>query len=500
MHDVNAFERQVADEALRMAGPPEPVDDAAIFTAIAATTATRSPKWRFQSMFSATKFVIAGAIVALFGGFLLAGLLTTQQGDEMAPAAVTSSPDTSRVLLPGVDLVAEEVEPGVYRVLSDSAGHDLVAGAPVDLTIAPDGAIVLFEPVPSSADQPLIDTFYVLGQEPMWDAWPEVPGSGPSAKFWFDAAVDHGGSLWARLDANCCEGDRLGRHDGLFGRVDTDAWTLPTWPDGSEGVNGIEVTADGVVWLTQATSGAGPKVARIEDGEWTMLPADGSGLPDGEYHGDGSQFAAGSDGTAWLSTGYNGSPVPGVPGLLHFDGERWAAVDLPIDPRFEYVGPLALGPDGTLWVYAAEPSTRSRGLVQADRRLLRLEDGEWTAFEDVPVLTGPGRFGARLAVDAGGTLWIAFDGWPILRLPTPLDPRHLDGPPRSGEGHGVLSFDGSTWRQNLAGQMVNRVDVAPDGSVWATSLFECVHVDAPCEDLVGGGLFVITPEAVAAGK
>ena len=36
-------------------------------------------------MFSAVKFIAAGVIVALFGGFLLAGVLTTQQGDEVAP-------------------------------------------------------------------------------------------------------------------------------------------------------------------------------------------------------------------------------------------------------------------------------------------------------------------------------------------------------------------------------------------------------------------------------
>ena len=36
----------------------------------------RHTRGRFQSMFSATKFVVAGAIVALFGGFLLAGVLT----------------------------------------------------------------------------------------------------------------------------------------------------------------------------------------------------------------------------------------------------------------------------------------------------------------------------------------------------------------------------------------------------------------------------------------
>ena len=34
-------------------------------------------------------------------------------------------------LLPGVDLVTEEVEPGVYRVLSDGTGNDLAIHATV---------------------------------------------------------------------------------------------------------------------------------------------------------------------------------------------------------------------------------------------------------------------------------------------------------------------------------------------------------------------------------
>ena len=72
-------------------------------------------------MFSALKFVVAGVIVALFGGFLLAGVLTTPQGDEMAPAVVTESPSpmTTEELLPGVALTVEPVEPGVYRVVDD---------------------------------------------------------------------------------------------------------------------------------------------------------------------------------------------------------------------------------------------------------------------------------------------------------------------------------------------------------------------------------------------
>ena len=117
MDEMTAFDQQIAREVLREAGPSEPVDAAAIFSSMA--TATQSPKWRFQTMFSATKFVVAGVIVALFGGFLLAGVLT-QPSDEMAPAAVTASPSpvTTEELLSG--MVTEEVEPGVLRIRDDA--------------------------------------------------------------------------------------------------------------------------------------------------------------------------------------------------------------------------------------------------------------------------------------------------------------------------------------------------------------------------------------------
>jgi|GEM_PF-4651368 len=45
---------------------------------------------RGSTMFSAVKFVVAGAIVALFGGFLLSGVLT-HPSDESVPAASTSA-------------------------------------------------------------------------------------------------------------------------------------------------------------------------------------------------------------------------------------------------------------------------------------------------------------------------------------------------------------------------------------------------------------------------
>jgi len=93
MDDMNALERQVSGVITGLMGPVRPVDDVAIFN----TIATQSPKWRFQSMFSATKFVVAGAIVALFGGFLLSGVLTPE-GKETAPivgASASARPDST---------------------------------------------------------------------------------------------------------------------------------------------------------------------------------------------------------------------------------------------------------------------------------------------------------------------------------------------------------------------------------------------------------------------
>ena len=78
-----------------------------------------------SSMYSAAKFVAAAAIVALFGGFLLTGVLTTQQDDEVLPAAVTESPSPTTTEADALQLVTEEVEPGVERIISDGAGHDL---------------------------------------------------------------------------------------------------------------------------------------------------------------------------------------------------------------------------------------------------------------------------------------------------------------------------------------------------------------------------------------
>ena len=382
-------------------------------------------------MFSATKFVVAAAIVALFGGFLLASIATQPRGEDTAPAAVSSSPRTTDELRSGI--VTEEVEPGVLRVLSDGAGHDLVADPPVGLTIGLDGEVVLLASVTRPPYPAAIDRVYVLGEE----GTEPLPGDGDADIYWMDSAVDADGGLWVALGGNL-DGGRLGRFDGS-------TWTMPTWPNGSGEVHAIEATSDGAVWVTLARNSSGrPKVARIKDGVWTVLPVEVDGstsgshddvtasyiAPGSSYAGYASDFAAAADGTAWLAKGdgVGRKLPPGTDGLLRFDGERWAVVELPVDPSMAYVGPLALGPDGTLWVYAA---TKPSGRAVAE--LARLQDGEWTVFTEtdgVPTLTGYNTYSARLAVDGAGTLWIAFNGDPVAPVfPSPA-PRAIRSTPR----------------------------------------------------------------------
>jgi hypothetical protein len=106
MNDLVQLERLVADVAAEAAGPSRPVDVAAI----TGSATSQSPQWRVQPMFSATKYVAAGAIVALFGGFLLmaapgdqrtAGVPAAPSGQAGA-AAVSASPTPSALTVGGV--------------------------------------------------------------------------------------------------------------------------------------------------------------------------------------------------------------------------------------------------------------------------------------------------------------------------------------------------------------------------------------------------------------
>ena len=226
-------------------------------------------------MFSATKFVVAGAIVALFGGFLLAGVLT-QPSDEMAPAAVTASPSpvTTEELLSG--MVTEEVEPGVLRIRDDAVRFPGVRGP----AISPTGRLWLFRG----------GSMFELGR-----ADSEVPSHGVEPGFWSDMAFTPDGVLWAKQDA--------GQDEGTLASFDGEGWTEHPLPDGSP-IGAIEATTDGAVLVTEhVEDGPGPLVARLDDDGWTMLPMLDDPDLAGSYYGGTNYLAAAPDGSVWLSNG-----------------------------------------------------------------------------------------------------------------------------------------------------------------------------------------------------
>jgi len=149
MDGRSAFEQQLAREISQMAGPEPTVDTMSVVRS--AATGASGSRWavtirRFRgdaavaprkggfSMFSAVKFVAAAAIVALFGGFLLSGTLTTQQGEEIAPAAVSASPSPSVIyespksvtgeMDAGQTFQASTITQGVDRKMNRGSGYE----------------------------------------------------------------------------------------------------------------------------------------------------------------------------------------------------------------------------------------------------------------------------------------------------------------------------------------------------------------------------------------
>jgi hypothetical protein len=298
-------------------------------------------------MFSALKFMVASVIVALFGGFLLAGVLTTPQGDEMDPAAVTESPSTTNdELLPGVDLTVEEVEPGVYRVIHDGI-RDLAKANDTDIVAGHDGGIWLLRP----------QRFFRLGNDE-WLAWAtEKP------KYVHDFEVAPDGTVWVHAE---------GGPSDVIQSFDGEGWTT----HGDTTVGGdVEVTPDGIVWsMWWDPARRVPVFGYLTEDGWQAL-ADGVFVR--------SLRVASPDDIWGIEMDFLGPD--------HFvrfvDGawERMDDVDLPL---------AALGPDGTFW-----------GAFLGDDDLVRFDGSEWSRWppEDTGFHAGPD--GVEVATD--GSVWYA---------------------------------------------------------------------------------------------
>ena len=135
---------------------------------------------RTQSMLSPVKAITAGALVFAIGGALLIAQPFDQHGS--VPGAATADPA----------MMTEEVEPGVERIISDGAGHDLEEKHPSyrydmdGVFVAPDGSVWLttsYRDTDNDANPPGA-LVWALGQS-------ETPQY-PAARFCFRGEIGNG--------------------------------------------------------------------------------------------------------------------------------------------------------------------------------------------------------------------------------------------------------------------------------------------------------------------
>jgi hypothetical protein len=482
MDEMTAFERQISREVVREAGP-DPRFDA---LSIARSVARHRRTWRLQSMIGATKLVLGVGVVGVFSGVLLVTVSTNQPSAESVPAAALS-PTPIPELLPGVDLVTDEVDRGVFRVLSDGTDYDLSFGTSgnetTQVVAGQDGSVWLFDQA----------RLHRLGQAASTNAMRLDP-YGP------DISVAPDGTVSAL------------RRDSPWGSSRVHSLTEGEWishplPEGAW-ANGIETPADGSIWASVAVDGCGPyhnsgrlAVARLVDEEWLLERIEPASSA------DGASLAIGPDGTTLLGRlALCGDSDASTAGLLERGPDGWEA-SLAVEPTTggdggAGFGPIAIGRDGTVWAY------QSGQVDPWGPRLHRRTDGDWEIFgEDgsVPMLIGEQMWDGSTTLTDDGRLWFAFDH------PVALDTHRAWGNKSvagtlDGGCAGVLSFDGTSWGQHLAGACATFVSAAPDGNVWV-AVVEPEHLaewaaaepDRALDPArARSGLYVITPEAVAA--
>jgi hypothetical protein len=154
-----------------------------------------------------------------------------------------------------------------------------------------------------------------------------------------------------------------------------------------------------------------------------------------------------------------------------------------------------VGPDGTVWADVGA-SWGDPALPDDQLGLARLAGGEWelwAAADFLPdIRIGPAGtlFDYEFEVAPDGSLWFS-----LWRGADDGDPWDLD----SAECDGLARFDGETLDRFLPGRCL-LMDIAADGSVWVLATDEAVSVpgEGGFPDDQAWGLYVITPEAVAA--
>jgi len=375
-------------------------------------------------MFSAARLIAAVAVVALGAGTLL--------------FAAISDPANGPAASPTPSLTLREVERGVMKVIDDGAGHGLDGMPLAGVATGPDGPVWLLR---ASGRDGQVTGLLTMGE-------PGITGGSRD--------VD----IFVAPDGKLRGVSASGRLDVFDGGV----WTVEAVPPRE--ARDVLVAGDGTIWaawIEERMGEAGrPEAGYLGPDGWHTIDSSASPATYVQFSQSpvSQSLAVTPDGEAWLGVDFYHDLLDESHwrGLLRAGESGWV-VEHPVGERDDLsAGPMAVGPDGTLWVYLA-----TRGRSGAERYLARRHEDGWTVFstdDGVPPLALNQQTVARLAVAKDGTLWIAFDGdVPVAAL----------SPHAPGDCPGVLSFDGTTWRQYLEGTCINHVAFAPDGAVYATA-------------------------------
>jgi photosystem II stability/assembly factor-like uncharacterized protein len=211
----------------------------------------------------------------------------------------------------------------------------------------------------------------------------------------------------------------IGRANGRFRALDPARLTwepvrsAAQWPTVLEGerVSAIEPAPNGDVWL--GTWGTG--LARYAGGTIQARYTVADGLSS-QYIGG---IAVAPDGQVWA-----GGDLP--PGVASFDGQSWTLHPFPSDEAIGGVFDVAAAPDGAIWVGAQAGG------------LLKWKPRGWRVLSDMGGLVG-GRI-YDIAAGPGGTLWCA-------------------------TSNGLVLYEVKSWSGFSFGES-RGVEVGPDGAVY----------------------------------
>jgi hypothetical protein len=371
----------------------------------------------------------------------------------VVPAVGAAAHDGGPDLLPGVDLVTEEVEPGVLRIVSD--GHRDITRPVVgehhhaslyrsNLAAGLDDSVWIFGP----------DSFFRLGD----------PRSHPSdrrtpAFLGTPTEVGADGVVWVVGRTGSGQDTPLRSFDGEGGQ------------DRLEDVLAFDVATDGTVWANTPSG-----LQRLGPDGWVRVA-------DMLFLG-GQPLGSRSDGDDrfWVSPVVHESFKRDYgPSNAEFEILTWQGHCFPGDVDC-HVGLTLIG--------LASDSGPAGGNLPADIRRVDMGDGgDWWILQrlDVP-LAGPGHAGTGprtrtidylVHVEGGPmTIYTNDEGVPEMTSFYDWGPGFLsaapDGSvwltPGGGPGiwgcDGLANFDGQTWTRYLLGTCIYALDVAPDGTAW----------------------------------